>query len=426
MTVDGRTASLVTPVDTDLGLSPILSGVVAMRTSTAVLIAALLDASDAELTGGSLCIDVPRLRAPDADTFAVDVPAGVAVTFVVGLVGAGTSTASDLDDRLRYDAALRSPGQIDTYTLEPEAGTELVLLDPVGADDCGVAWSVSDDGAEIFRGPSCFDTDPISVTTGGAVQIAVHAGSEPGPYSLEIVRVPEPRVEALRFGEPLDASIATPGARVGFTFAGTAGDELVLANPAGTNTNCQLVWRITGPDADDDDDEDADTVFQGPTCLNTDPIRLVATGPHVLEIDGNRGTTGAAAVTVFSVPQPRTEAVRFGETLEAAIEIPGQRVRFTFDGAAGDELSLSDPTGGNDNCQIVWRIIGPDGEGVVFEGPVCFEADPIVLETSGPHVLVVDGRLAATGSVSLTVGLRLPPRWSDDRHRAPRFPQSDR
>jgi hypothetical protein len=362
---------------------------------------------DDALADGSFCVDVPNVDARGALGLTADVPAGVEGSFVVGVVASGADVETEFGDRLRYGGELQSQGQIDTYTFNVEPGTRLLLLDPVGENACGIIWRVAAGNDELFRGASCFDTDPVAVTVGGEVAVSVEAGTSPGRYGVEIVRVPAPRTRALAIGEPLDASIDTPGQSVRFTFDGTEGDELVLAKPAGVKNICQIVWRIIGPRVNEGAD---DIVFEGPTCFDTDPIVLTVTGPHLLEIDGNRATTGAAAVSLFAVREPRTEVLRFGTALDASIDSPGARVRFTFTATAGDELLLRDPGRVNANCQIVWRIVGPDtGDGadnVVFEAPVCFDAAPVTLAANGSYVVEVRGRLANTGTVSLVVERR--------------------
>jgi hypothetical protein len=73
-------------------------------------------------------------------------------------------------------------------------------------------------------------------------------------------------------------------------------------------------------------------------------------------------------------------------------------------------LLLRDPGRVNDNCQIVWRIVGPDtGDGadnVAFEAPACLDAVPVTLAATGSYVVEVDGRLANTGTVSVVVERR--------------------
>jgi hypothetical protein len=221
------------------------------------------------------------------------------------------------------------------------------------------------------------------------------------------VRVPVPRTQALTFGEPLNASIDTPGEVSRFAFAAASGDEFVLADPTDINTNCDIVWRIRGQGEPDDGGAE---LYSGSACFDTDPLTIPAAGDYVVEVAGKRATTGPASVAVFPVPAPRTEPLRFGEAIDVAIETPGQRVRFTFDGTAGDEIALTDPVDSNDNCQIVWRIIGPGtdegGEELVFEGSTCFDRDPVTLAATGTHVLEVDGNRAATGAAALRVERR--------------------
>ncbi|MDJ0908015.1 MAG: VWD domain-containing protein [Woeseiaceae bacterium] len=359
----------------------------------------LLDADDQSLASGSLCIDAPRIDASGATTFVVDIPPGVRASFLPGITGASDVIAVDLADRVRFDGVLESPGQIDTYVLRVESNTQLLLMNEAGGNDCGVVWSVVEGDTEVFRGASCFDTDPIRLSAGGDVRIVVDAGSDPGAYGLDIVRVPDARSDVLEFGEAQDASIAVPGDKVLLAFDAEVGDELVLADTIGGNSNCGIVWRILGPFEPGGVE---DKVFEGATCFDTDPIRLRRAGHYLLEVDGKRSETGAVSVTAFEVPEPRVAPLRFAEEVDASIETPGARVQLTFDARAGDAITLSEPANGNDDCGIVWRILGPGGdEDQVFQGPVCFDTAAIELPRSGEYVLEVDAQRARTGRVGV-------------------------
>ena len=359
----------------------------------------LLDQEDQPLASGSLCLDAPRIDIAGATTLAVDIPAGVSATFVPGLIGAGTEMAVELADRVRLDGLLASPGQIDTYALRVDAGTSLLLMNEDGGNDCGVVWRVLENGTEVFKGASCFDTDPISLNAGGDVQIVVDAGADPGSYGLDIVRVPDARSDVLTLGAAQDASIGTPGERVLFAFSAEAGDELLLADTIGANKTCRIVWRVQGPFEPGGVEEE---IYEGPTCFDTEAIVLRRGGDYLLEVDGDRSTTGAVSVTAFEVPAPRVERLQFGEEVDASIERPGARVRLTFDGSAGEVITLSEPEQGNNECRVVWRILGPGGDDdQVFEGPVCFDSSPITLETDGPHILEIDGQASKTSAVGV-------------------------
>ena len=356
----------------------------------------MLDAEGTILAKGSLCIADPRLQMKGAVIFEVNIPAGIEGGFVLGATTKGILNTEHLGERKRYDGKLLSPGQIDSYRLRVEKGGRLLLMDPEGKNNCGIKWSVLSGETQLFKGASCFATEPIEVPGGEIVTVKIDAGAKAGPYSIEIVRVPEPRRTDLLLGAPLDATIDTPGAKQQFEFNARAGDQLVLAGP---NKNCKIVWRIFSFS------DKADTVFEGPVCFDTDAVEMPGTGRYVLEVDGKAAATGKVSVTAFAVPAPRVETLRFGERLDATITTPGERVQFTFDGLAGEKLTLTNPARSNKNCSIVWRIIGPDAKGSkvkrLFEGSVCFDSAPVTLKFSGPHVLEIAGRKAHTGRVAV-------------------------
>lgn len=356
----------------------------------------LRDVEDQALSSGSLCVDAPRVSATGAFALQIDIPAGVGATFLPGTIQSGNRVVAKLADRARFDGVLGTPGQVDTYTLHVDAGTNLLLMNEQGDNHCGVVWSVLENGLEIFRGPSCFDTDPISIESEGDVEVRVEAGSAGGQYNVEIVRVPDDRVSALALGNAYDASIDTPGERVAFTFAGNAGSEIVLADTVGVNNNCRITWRVLGPSADE-------AIFKAPVCFDTDPVLLRQTGEHILEVVGERSATGPVSVTVFDVPEPTVSPLKFGITLDGSIVAPGARVHFPFSGSAGDALVLREPNPGNDDCGIVWRIIRTGTNDIDFEGPVCFDSQPITIRSDDEYILEIDGKQARVGQVGVIV-----------------------
>ncbi len=361
----------------------------------------ILDSKEKILATGSLCIAEPRLQVEDAKLFEIDIPAGIKGGFVLGKTAEGSSNTERLGERQRYDGNLLTPGQVDTYRLRVENGNQLLLMDPEGDNDCGFKWAVLSGETQLFQGTSCLATDPIDIPSGETITVTIDAGKKTGPYSIEMVRVPEPRKADLKFGEPQDASINIPGAVAQFSFNANAGDQLVLVNPERRNKNCKIVWRIVSIG------DKRNTVFEGPVCLDTGAVTVPGTGSHILEIDGKKAATGKVSVTTFKVPEPKVEALRFGENLDGSIAAPGQRVQFSFNGKAGEKLTLADPTSSNKDCNIVWRIIGPDAKGDVvkrlFEAPVCLKAKPVTLQSSGPHVIEIAGKKAQTGSVVIMV-----------------------
>lgn len=364
----------------------------------------VIDLGGSALHSGSLCIDAANIDVTGAAYLVVDIPADVGAGFVPGYTATGAESTVTLTDRVRLDGSLGSPGQVDTWRLDIEPGTSLLLMNEGGSNDCGIVWSILENNIEVFSGASCFDSDPVTLTAGGNVQIRVDAASAFGDYGLDIIRVPEPGLERLSVSEVLDASISVPGEVVRFAIDANAEDELLLTNTTEGTPNCRVVWRVLGP-AESGGMEDA--VFEGPSCFDTEPIRLPRTGQYIVEVDGNRSATGSVLLTAHSVPAPTMSTLRFGEEMDASIRSPGARVRLTFDANAGDELTLREGAQDNTECGIAWRVLGPyTDDAVVFEGASCFDSPPIAIESSGSYILETDGERSDTGAVGVLVERR--------------------
>jgi hypothetical protein len=109
-------------------------------------------------------------------------------------------------------------------------------------------------------------------------------------------------------------------------------------------------------------------------------------------------------LTLYDVPPDLTGTLAIGgAAMTATIATPGQNARLTFDGAAGQRVSLrlSDVT----ILSSYVTIFRPDGTRVGSQNLVTTSGRTITVDLSanGTYTIVVDPLGAATGGMTLTL-----------------------
>jgi subtilisin family serine protease len=130
------------------------------------------------------------------------------------------------------------------------------------------------------------------------------------------------------------------------------------------------------------------------------PVDLVATATAGAASD-SRSVSGSATSAPPIVPG--------GDPVTVSVSSPGDKARLTFDGLAGDRVSLeiSDVTIGTSCCSSAsLSVVGPDG--VALVGPSNFGTrggfvDTRTLPLAGSYRIVVDPSGDSVGSVTLTL-----------------------
>jgi hypothetical protein len=244
-------------------------------------------------------------------------------------------------------------GFIDTTTL-PSAGTYTMKIDPNG---------VSTGSATV----QVFDVPPDA---GGAIT--------PG-------------------GAPATVTTTVPGQNARLTFAGTAGQRvsLKISNVSYSSATAQLL--------DPSGSAVGGSVFFGTSGGFVDTRTLPSTGTYTISIDPPSMTTGSATFTLYNVPPDVTGTITLGSALVTPISTPGQNAKYTFDGTAGQRISLKI---GPSTMSGFVSITGPSGVQVLnrtsFSTFQTF-VDARALPATGTYTLTVDPNQDATGTAMMTL-----------------------
>ena len=139
-----------------------------------------------------------------------------------------------------------------------------------------------------------------------------------------------------------------------------------------------------------------------------EPIPLPLTGSYAILVDPDETNTGSLALTLYDVPPDLVGALTIGgPSMALNTTTPGQNARLTFEGSAGQRVSLGvsevsfDP--GPGPAQV--SILNPDGTELaaklVFDSGDDIDAEP--LPQTGTHTVVIDPRRAQTAGLTLTL-----------------------
>ncbi len=190
-------------------------------------------------------------------------------------------------------------------------------------------------------------------------------------------------------GPPVTAAATTLGQDICFRFSGTAGQRIVILS------------TIANGSGNVYDDIGTNTI--PPTYMS---FYLNRTGTHCFEVQHVNGHTfPSATVQIRSVPQDLLLPISLGgAAVVAASSSRGQRIRFTFDGTAGQTLSLQ-TSNSLPNSTYAW-LLDTVGNSTIFSGPLT----TLTLGRTGRHTIMFtnDGDVVGTVSAQVSVTGVLP------------------
>ena len=182
-------------------------------------------------------------------------------------------------------------------------------------------------------------------------------------------------------GSPLTVTTAAAGENARLVFDGTAGQRISLKVGSvtfGASTCCSMTLSIARPDG---------TTLVPPTPMGTnggfvDTRTLPSTGTYTILVDPQNAGTGSATLTLYDVPPDVAGPIAAGGgSVSVGIgPVPGQNARLTFDGLAGQRVSLKATAvtiGSSACCSLNLAILKPDGS---------YLATPTLMGTNGGFI----------------------------------------
>jgi YD repeat-containing protein len=365
---------------------------------------ALLTASAVPTTGGQIAL--PSLPATGTYTILLDPQGKATGALTLALAEVASEVIVPITpDGPALTVALGTAGQATKLTFNGTAGQRVGVLINATRE---YAFSIyNPDGTTLYqlgnRPTGTFFADPINITplpaNGAYIIQLVALNSSAGSATLNLYNVMDIH-GTIAPGQTVTTVITTPGQDAYYTFNGTAGQVVsVLVN----------TWAISGSGSVILARPDATTLAtaSGITGTFLDARALPVTGTYTLRIAPFFQATGIASVTLFDASEVTATIAPNSTPVTVTTTSPGQNMRLTFSGTAGQRVSLD----------VNWpylaggslTIFNPDGTQLARTSLSGF---PVIRTTSlpatGTYTILVNPSGAAVGSITLTLN-DIPP-----------------
>jgi YD repeat-containing protein len=246
--------------------------------------------------------------------------------------------------------------------------------------------------------PSTARSGYISVfTSKGAGKSATPFFVPPSPYVATDVG----STQLLPFGVPITVNIPTAGKIALLAFNGIAGHRLAVTqswgNPSCTSTLTLYDTRLE-PSPSGQVDLFVPVDFSG----YVDGRILPYTGTYTLVWKLCPTGSGNSTVTLYDVPADVTASILTNAQPVTVTTVLGQNGRVTFDGTAGQRVTLFQAS-----SNVRTYVLEP-GQWGTAQQIVSGWFGPVTLQATGVHTLFVDPQGASTGDTTLTL-YNVPP-----------------
>jgi YD repeat-containing protein len=310
------------------------------------------------------------------------------------------------------------PGQNAELTFAGVSGQRISLVGTNGMSGqvlgCDVNVSIVQPDGNVLATPTCMENsgfiDVKTLPAAGTYRIVVNpVDIATGSLTLTLHDVPADYSGSITpGGSAATVSTTTAGQNGALTFTGTAGQRISLVGSNGLSgqiLGCDVNVSILNPDA---------TVLAAATCMEgsgfIDVKTLPSSGTYTILVDPVSTATGSVTLTLYDVPADYTASITpGGSAVTASTTTQGQNAQLTFQGTAGQRVSLSGTNGMSGQiffaCDVHVTILNPGGS--VLAPATCMEGSGFIdvrtLATSGTYTIVVDPASTATGSLTLTL-----------------------
>ena len=275
--------------------------------------------------------------------------------------------------------SLEEPGETDIFSFTGTQGQRL-FFDGLDNNAIANARLISPNGnpVSIFGTSTGADNGPFTLTETGVYQLRIEGSSNTGDYSFRLLNLAE--AVPLAFDTTVEETL-DPGRQVNiFQFDGVADQVLFLNN---LDDSFNPSFRFYG----------SNNQFIGSGGGFDRDLVLPFTGSYFLIVQGS-GNNPLDYQFQLETPEISTVALTLNSTISDSIDNPGDQIRYTFDGVAGQRLLFD----GLDGSSFDVRLFSPSGDNVsIFGTRVDFDNGPFSLLETGVYELLLDGNGDATG-----------------------------
>jgi hypothetical protein len=345
-----------------------------------------VDARTLPQTGTYTVVADPQdVRTGSATLTLYDVPADPSVTLDPGGAPGTVSTSV--------------PGQNMVALFQGTAGRRVSVTLAATGIPSGSVTMLRPNGsvlANAWVGSSGGFIDTVSLPVDGTYSIVIDpSGAATGSVTLRVYDVPPDTTASATVGGAGSAvSTSVPGQNSSLTFAASAGQRLSIRVTGSGLPTTKLDLRQPNGSL-------LTTFYVSTSGGFMDTRTLPADGVYTLAIDPSGGATVSMTVVLYDVPPDATATTAPGGAPGSlAIAVPGQNGAVTFQGGAGQRISLQIAM--SISAKIV--LLAPGGSTVksIVAGGNTF-VDVFALPLNGTYTLAVDPLDSGTGSVSITV-----------------------
>lgn len=247
------------------------------------------------------------------------------------------------------------------------------------------------------------DTNVPTGATSGRISLTTPIGSAvsngdffvpPSPYTAASVDF----TARMALGETRTIIVSAANRVALVVFDGAVGQRISLQ--AANTTISSTTVRIIKPDGSN---------LLNPTSLSgnwfVDTLTLPVTGTYTILVDPNSTFTGSLNLTLHNVPPDATATVTAGgPAVTITTTTPGQNANVTFGGTAGQRVSLNINNVTISSTSVT--VLKPDGTTLISASNVTSGGwffDTMTLPATGTYSVVINPKIAATGSVTLTL-----------------------
>jgi hypothetical protein len=221
-----------------------------------------------------------------------------------------------------------------------------------------------------------------------------------GSATLSLFDVPADITGSLALSGPaFTATIGTPGQNARLTFAGQSGQRISLKLAPVTISSSYV--SILKPDGT----QLAGNVYVSTSGGFVDTKTLPATGTYTIVADPQDTAIGSMTIALFEVPPDLAGTmIAGGPSATFATTAPGQNARISFEGRAGQIVSLKLSAVSIANSYV--SVLKPDGTvlgGNAYVGTSGGFLDARTLPVAGSYTILLDPQEASSGSATLTL-----------------------
>src|SRR6266508_2886436 len=297
-----------------------------------------------------------------------------------------------------------TPGQNPRVSFDGQAGQRVSLkLSAVTISGSYVSILKPDGnplGSNTYVGSAGAFVDTRTLPVAGSYTILVDPlGSATGSMTLSLYDVPPDAAGAIvPSGAALTVTAGTPGQNPRVSFDGQAGQRVSLKLSAVTISGSYV--SILKPDGN----PLGSNTYVGSAGAFVDTRTLPVAGSYTILVDPQAAATGNATLTLYDVPADVAGSLTIGGSpMSVTLVTPGQNARISFDGRAGQRISLK-LSGVTISTSYV-SILNPNGSALVSPGFVTTFGRTIIsdLTADGAYTIVLDPVASATGNATLTL-----------------------